>query len=93
MSEPSFIDRLIAQLDSDQPRWYLEWATSNELLKYSSNCETITYQWERLSNSGLDPLEHLRGAKVLLKQAVAQRLFHRILNASISANIMKESDQ
>lgn len=33
------IERLTAQLDRDQPRWYIEWATGEELRAYVQETE------------------------------------------------------
>ena len=66
--------RLMAQLDKDQPRWHFEWATHHELDRAV-----------RMSKSILD-------LEPILKKMVAQRLFHRILNAALSAGIMVETD-
>ncbi len=82
---PNFIDLLIAQLDKDQPRWYLEWATGGELLTYSKEC--LYYD----SRKHGEAVERVVQARDNLKSRVARRLFHRILNAALSADIVKET--
>ena len=88
-----FITKLIAQLDQDKPMWYTEWATSRELAHYASNVESITFQWERMVATGMDPISHLKESQAALKRTVANRLFHRILNAGISCGIVSEINQ
>lgn len=69
-----FIETLKTQLDQDQPRWWYDWATGDELRDFAR-----------------DTLYHTSGeAQTRLRNHIAQRLFHRILNASLTAGIVRE---
>lgn len=68
-------DKIIPQLDKDQPSWYIEWAVGDELADYASEI--------RYNNPN---------ALANLKSHIARRIFHRLLNAALSAGVIAEKE-
>ena len=67
------IEKIMAQLDKDQPRWAIDWATERELREY------VMFTERHGSKILLARLE----------TQVAQRLMHRILNAALAASVVR----
>lgn len=65
------IQRLKSRLDQDEPRWFYDWATGQEL-----------HEFARVHEGSM--------ATTNLRNAVAYRLFHRILNAAICEGLVEE---
>lgn len=61
------IDAMIAQMDLDEPQWFIRWATGAELEAYAVAIEH-------------EPIVQPRRR---LKEAVAMRVFHRVLNVGL----------
>lgn len=79
-----FIQQLSDQLDKDQPRWYTEWATSSELERFSE--ESLL----KIDGDHYTAVTRVQHARKQLRDRVARRLLPRILNAALSAGIIKE---
>jgi len=65
-------ERLMKQLDKDQPLWAFEWASQSDLQDYVSK--------------GAHEFESVR--KRLRERRISQ--FHRIINAALSAGLIKQ---
>lgn len=74
MSEPDWTHTLMDQLDRDEPGWYMAWATGEE------GTRTLGM---------LQGHKDVERAQAQLKGMIARRLFHRVINAAISAGIVK----
>ncbi len=72
-----FIEKMKTQLDQDQPRWWIDWATGPETQRFVSNTMYKT----------------AGEAQTELRNSVANRLFHRVLNASIGAGLMEQINE
>jgi hypothetical protein len=85
-----FPARLADQLDKDQPQWYIQWATGSELEAYSIDVLRCT---QRSMEMGLGAYTlSMRNITQRLRSSVANRLFHRILNAASAAGIFDQED-
>ena len=72
-------EKLMKQLDNDQPRWYLDWASQGDMrdaLQRAKRVDNVSYL--------------LRHDVDLLRRNVANHLFHRIIRAAIDAGIVTE---
>jgi len=78
------LEEISTQLDKDQPNWYIDWAIGSELEQYARD----TVQAKTRMGAEVMIVEATRR----LKNRVASRLFHRILNASLSAGVIAEPD-
>jgi hypothetical protein len=74
MAHTGWMDVLKERLDKDQPHWYINWADQRELQSYA-------FEMKAGENS--------EWAVKQLRASVANRLFHRILNAAEAAGIVK----
>ena len=71
------LEKIMAQLDKDRPRWFIEFADTGDLAKLALaiNPETKPFVIET--------------EKRRLKVRVAERLFMPIINAAICAGVVK----
>ena len=67
-------ETIIDQLDKDQPHWFIDWATGGELSDFAYNAAKRDVEY----------------AQQRLKIQIAQRVFHRLLNAALVVGVVAE---
>ena len=65
-------ETIIDQLDKDQSHWFIDWATGGELADFAYNAATRDVEY----------------AQQRLKMHIAQRVFHRLLNAALVVGVV-----
>jgi len=66
------LSKTIANLDKEEPNWFLDWATGDDLRDYARNS---------LNSSE----EH---ARKLLKNRLARRIFNRVIRSALQADLI-----
>lgn len=70
-------ETLIAQLDKDQSLWFIDWASQDDLRDF-------VYAVAKAGRA-------IEVQVQMLKHRVSNRMFHRIINASLSAGLVKDN--
>ena len=68
-------DKLISQLDQDQPTWFIDWAEQQALQSFA----------RRVKDFPQDMNDAIRA----LKNSTIQKMGHRIINCALAQNIVK----
>lgn len=69
------IEKLMTQLDKDQPRWFIDWANERELRDVALSVDTGMPADRSMSK---------------LRAAVGNRMLHRVVNAALGSGIVSD---